>query len=236
MQPSIKRLFIVFLFPLLFVDCNKDDTIGLCQLQSDSFDLGTTTATTYVYDAQRLMSQTTTAPGYSYALSYHYGLDGLIDVANAVKNGATGKITYAYGINKQLAQSISIFGTDTVTTIYTYNDNGQVTKSIQAYVGAVLTDSITVDHTYPDLLTRNPSSKVITHGGAIPDTTVYQYDTKINPFREFFPSIQAFNNVTRIEASGGTPVIIGYTYNELGYPVSATWSSGETQTFSYKCE
>jgi YD repeat-containing protein len=182
------------------------------------------------------MSQTTTAPGYSYALSYHYGLDGLIDVANAVKNGATGKLTYAYGINKQLAQSISIFGTDTVTTIYTYNDNFQVIKSIQAYVGAVLTDSITVDYTYPDLLTRNPSSKVITHGGTLPDTTVYQYDTNINPFREFFPSLQAFNNVTRIEASGGTPVIIGYAYNELGYPVSATWSSGETQTFAYKCE
>lgn len=181
------------------------------------------------------MSQSTTAPGYSYTLNFHYGLDGLIDIANAEKNGVTGKISYAYGVNKQLVQSISIFGTDTVTTIYQYNDNFQLIKSIQAYVGAVLTDSVTVDYLYPDLVTRNPSSKIKTQGGTLPDTTVYQYDSKINPFREFFPSIQPFNNIIKIEEAGST-VNIGYTYNELAYPLTATWSSGATQTFSYKCE
>lgn len=235
MVSLIRRLFIVVVFAVLFADCSEDPTVGLCQLQTDSFSQGTTTVTTYVYVEHQLMSQTTTAPGYSLALNYKYNVNGQLSLASAEKNGVTGKITYDYGINNQLVRSVSIFGTDTVTTTYAYNDQAQLIKKIQAYAGAVLTDSLTADYLYPDIVTKNPSSIITTQGSTLPDTTLYQYDNKINPFRDFFPTTQSYNNVVRIQADGADTTI-SYTYNELGYPVSATWSTGEVQSFSYKCE
>ena len=235
--PELKSLVGAILLFVLAGGCGDKETIGICTLnQYTSNDGLTTTTTTYGYVERRLKTEVTSGVGYSSSLTYKYGPDGLLSEATGQINGVTGKILYAHDSIKRLIQVFSLFELDTVFTTHTYNINDQLIKTVTAsYLLTGVYDTTILEHTYPDILTKNPSTTVQTHVGDPPVTTSFQYDNKINPFREFFPAIQAYNNIVRIE-SGSVIYTISYAYNAQGYPISADWSNGFSKTYSYTCE
>jgi hypothetical protein len=188
----------------------------------------TATATTRTTGVITVVIQTT----------YTYDGDGNIIAASEIaSSGSTTTRNYTYDIAHNLMQElVSVDGVPSSKTVYHYNSTLQLTGAeYTVYIGAG-SNTTTSTYEYATPVARNPT-KVASSQGA---TWRYEYDTRPNPLKVLFVSIQPDNNVTRLTytpaGGGATQTVYTYQYDGNGYPASRSGTDGETNVYSYQCK
>lgn len=223
------------------VRCSTPEKSTLCFVTTLTEVSGSQTRVyAYTYEFSRLTALTLTEAGQATVVTYFYDANG--NVGTSVTQSPSGEEqgTYSYDKQNKLVAALHTRPDYEVEYQYVYNDNGQLITEIRREVkggSAVRTRSFT----YPDILTKNPSVITTTVDGSAPDQQSLEYDNKVAPLRNLFPTTQAVNNVVKETSLNGTTleettVTTSYQYNTAGYPVSAVSSAGKTQTWVYDCK
>ncbi len=183
----------------------------------------------------RLTSETMTTGLESSLTTYVYNNLGLVALSVMNGMGLTHTTTYIYDTQNRLITREEERTDEIERITYVYNATGQVETVTNRIITATDTLIAIDTYVYPDIATKNPSS--ITTQSTLGDvyTTYLEYDNKINPLREFLPSIQPYSNVTKRTVNGTVETIV-YQYNSEGYPTAATSSTGKSETWTYSCQ
>jgi hypothetical protein len=220
---------------VLFGGCVTDPKSLLCQPSTQTLvDGGSTVAQTYSFEGGKLRLIEYDDDGTLFRTAFEYDFAGDLSKSIQTVNGESLVTTYSYNIQHFLIASQFTHDGDTVQTTYEYNDVGQWVRQNKNIVNASGTVTEKYYYFYPDLVTHNPwTIATVTPTDSV--LVYYEYDNKINPERELFlPTIQPYNNITRVTAPGYT-YTVSYQYDGNGYPVSSISSNGITRTWTYNC-
>ncbi|MBL7851968.1 MAG: hypothetical protein JNN04_13790 [Cyclobacteriaceae bacterium] len=242
MSTQISRWLLVAIVLVSGVRCSTPEKSTLCFVSTLTETEGSQTRVfTFVYEFSRLKSITLSEGGTTTVTTYLYDDKGNVGGSTKVSGSAVVEEgSYSYDKQNKL-QAATLIGTDYETTIqYSYNDNGQLVSEVETTLSGAGDVLISRAYTYPDILTKNPSMITTTVSGNAPDQLELEYDNKIAPLRNLFPTTKAANNVVKETYLNGTTLVettysITYQYNAEGYPVSAVSTSGKTQTWVYDC-
>lgn len=144
--------------------------------------------------------------------------------------------TYTHDSNHLLTQRLLTPGGEAMN--WEYNDNGQIT--LITYVNpACGTCGYTRELTYVNSTTHNYTGETLTNATDVIAIT-YEYDSHPNQLRLVIDSsTRTDNNITSKVSvySGGTAnITYTYTYNERGYPLTQTSSTGVVNSYTYDCQ
>ncbi len=244
MKSTIRIVLAVLLISIPGLRCTKDaDPIKkICYpTMITTSASGFTSAMSYSYNSNHevLSTSLTTTTGTNTTVvttAFTYNSDGQI-ISSSENSSSSGVSTgtYTYDINHNLKQEDhSAGGILQSSFIYHYNSTLQLIGVEYAYFGLGANTS-TTNYEYQVPVARNPI-KIISTTGAV---WTYEYDTKPNPLKVLFVSLQPDNNVTKLTyTSGGstTTSVYTYQYDANRYPVSRTSSDGEAKTYAYDCK
>lgn len=224
---------IVFIAMASLWGCATDTKSPFCHLSSvTSVDDGVTTKLTYHFENKRLKRIIDTS---GRELIYEYTASGDLAKETTFDHGQVTATTYTHDDNHFLVSRLYAESGDTISTTYWYNETSQFVRAETRLKFSGGERLAKFYHFYPDLVTHNPSTTALVDNG---DSSVshYEYDDKINPYREFYlPTIQTDNNITKITGAGGT-IELWYTYDDKGYPLTSNQTMGLVQTWTYACE
>jgi hypothetical protein len=243
MKSSVCQLIVWLMAAPFLLQCNSPEKSTLCFLTAYTRTDGVqSVSVTYVYQNSLLTSESRTESGITSETSYEYDAkNNLIKSVTNSPNFATRTATYSYNNQNTLVATLIATSDWTETLQYTYNENRQLIRESSTYTSAA-GDIVEVRiFTYPDILTTNPSEVALETAGVSTYREMFEYDDRINPFRNLPTSIQAANNVVKLTRVYSLSLLevtstTSYQYNSEGYPVSATSSSGVTETWSYACQ
>ena len=199
--------------------------------QSLSYNYNSTNLVISTATANTLAGQTVTVN-----TTYAYDTDGNIVSASISGDGSNTVNNYTYDISHKLTQETQqVDGVLKVKIVYHYNATQQFIGAENTSFAGSASTTTTSAYTYNTPVSRNPVMVTSSSG----DTWTYTYDTKPNPLKVLFVSIQPDNNVTRMTmTSGGSAKTTTYTYqyDSNGFPVARTGSDGETKAYNYFCK
>lgn len=235
-----RRLPLVLMVLYLLAGClkKKDPAPVICYLTAFSQIAGTNSYyETYIYDDQNrvIMITALTSGSSPEVYEYTYGPDGNLAEAN-FGGGVTATYTFD-GQNRLILRTVSPSG---ATTTYTYNAAGQ--NTVRNYTDPTCSScGYTYTYLYPNTSSHNYSQLQGTLGSGTIFTVTFEYDDHPNPYKNLlYSSTGTTNNVTKevftSSTVGPTTTTTTYTYNDRGYPLSATTSSGNSRTYMYDCK
>jgi len=253
--------YFVFIFALLLISCNNDDSTPLEQGNID------------IAPSGALISTDTFYPTLDYNVNSNYGYDVNGSVSSAVSTGIqTGfpnsitTVNYMTNSEGQIWKIISTyfsheyqfsnglitssiqtrFSTGTVTTEqYTYNSNNDLVKS-ESFDENGVSSAVTL-YTYDVNGSILTTDKTTLSGASV--SYIYEYDTNNNPQYAVYANQEISkiletspnNKTKRTYDNNGTVNVFTaeYTYNTEGYPVAKTEYQNvttlvEETTFAYQ--
>lgn len=223
------------------IGCSTAEKSTLCFVTSLTETEGSVTRVySYTYEFSRLTAVTLLESGTTTVTTYSYDANGNVTASITESPAGLTEGTYSYDKQNKLMAAL-LTRPDYETAIqYVYNDNGQLINENRQTVSGAGDLVVNITFAYPDILTKNPSLITVTTGGAAANQSMREYDNKIAPLRSLFPTTQAVNNMVKETTINGTTLgetttTITYQYNPEGYPVSSVSSSGRTQAWVYDC-
>ncbi len=230
----------------MFISCTKttDPVKALCfPTTISSGTTGVSSTTTYLYnDKNQVTSKTVTSTtGTNTSVverTFMYDSnDNIVTASESSTTGGNAIINYTYDIAHNLTEeNLLEDGIPVYKNVYHYNATLQLTGvEYIRYIGAG-SSTTTAAYEYATPVARNPTKTTSGTG----NIWRYEYDTKPNPLKVLFVSIQPDNNITRVTyaPTGGTATQTAYTYQYTsnGYPASRTGTDGESTEYSYSCK
>lgn len=197
---------------------------------------GDTFTSTATYNGTKL-NKITSDGGFTMNFTYSGDLITKIEYKESGTVVQTDKFTY--NGSQQLTSYLRLEHDSEWGSKETYTYNGDGTVTVTAYSGD-LAEQTTLDGTAT--ITFLPNGEVATISSAFSDNHSYTYDDKNNPFKNVTgygkiswvdtDATGIMHNVTNDTSWGGTTLV--FTYNELGYPATATETfMGETTSTQF---
>ena len=196
--------------------------------------------TTYQYNSSNKVTSTksTSTMGnqtVTVNATFTYDGDGNIVTASEISStGSSATRNYTYDISHNLTQeTYQVDGIAISKSTYQYNSTNQLIKVL--YGNGSGSTTSTSSFTYQTPVARNPTTVTSSLGSS----WAYTYDTKPNPLKVLFVSVQPDNNIIKMtNTSGGSVTTTTYTYqyDSKGFPIARTGSDGETKAYTYFCK
>lgn len=240
---------------LLFLSCNKNDSISTFCLLTSSIDSTSyyTSTSIYTYTNNKWTG------GSDVTGTYTVIYDNQNRVSEQVYQTPRHTI-YTYDEKNKLIEIIWTYQ-DSITTqhdFYAYNLDGQMityrTHRSDLYHGpdsavynfkyanstsANYISAIEFSYSYSLMVNNNGSNTIMPYTETF--NVTYEYDNKVNPWKESpypYPLSATDNNITKTTwtSSGGTNYVetIAYTYNSKGYPLTGITTLYTTSTSKQK--
>lgn len=175
-----------------------------------------------------------------YTTTFSYNSNGQIWKSSTTYEGSIDYTEFTFN-NGLIIESLRHRNNgDVLRTLYNYNDDNQLIN--KQHFNANNEETATTNITFNSNGNIENTYYERTFGTEIRDYT-YEYDTYNNPQKKLFENQElnsvvgnSFNNITSAillsnSGSGNTEIIIEYTYNESGYPLTSNeYVDGDLET------
>lgn len=243
------KQFFFICFGLLVTGCSSDSGSSPSpegqQLRLSSITTVTTgtspetTITDFIYSGQNLVATQTQTDSGNWSAHYTYSGQNVTSLEYRNGFGTTTEVySFTYSGGRVSGYSNTLFGLSNHTATFTYDQDGNISGQ-QRYVSGALSRELSFVYDS----NRNRTSTTDTSTGSAPITWTAGFDNKTNAYRHTLPvSLQGYfgvggNNQTSSNQDGISEQV-SYTYNDAGYPVTATTTQNgtvvSTSTYEYE--